>query len=184
MYVGTYHNVICKKTDKVMKFLKSGPLCSDAMSICLSSYISLCIHRWLYWSDTTNRSIQMVSVTGDRRSTIRTGNPCVNALSVNYWTHTLHWIDTCTFSIESLRLDGDSSTHSSPFASTVFFASALQVYNQKVYYAEGRGVYEADPAGGSEENQLFRSSPTRATGVKVVHPSQQPACRFLTRNRN
>jgi hypothetical protein len=117
----------------------------------------------------------MVSVTDDRRSIIHTNNPCVNALSIHYWSHTLYWIDTCTFAIESLRLDGDSSTHSFPLNEIIFFSTALQVYNGKVYYAEGDGVFEADPDGGTERRQLYSTAQTRATGVKVVHPSRQPS---------
>jgi hypothetical protein len=135
-------------------------------------------YGWLYWSDTTNRSIQMVSVTDDRRSIIHTNNPCVNALSIHYWSHTLYWIDTCTYAFESLRLDGDSSTHSSPFNEIISFSTALQVYNGKVYYAEGDGVFEADPDGETGRRQLYSTAQTRATGVKVVHPSRQPSCRF------
>ena len=117
----------------------------------------------------------MVSVTGDDRSNFHRGISCAYALSIDYSNHTLYWIDQCTFEIEALRLDGDSSTHSYPLDSTIFFASGLTIYQGILYWAEASGVFMANPFDSdAESEQVFVARNTRATGVQVVHPSQQP----------
>ena len=137
----------------------------------------MCIRRWLYWSDSTSRSIEMVSVQGDSRSTFHTNIDCANALTIDYASHIIYWIDQCTFEIESLRLDGDSMTHSFPLNSIIFFSSGVTIYENTLYWAGGSGIFSANRSESEnpEIKHIFITSNTRATGIQVVHPSQQPS---------
>ena len=138
-------------------------------------YVELHFHRWLYWSDTVSQSIQMVSVTGDGRQTFHSNTPCVTAMTVDYAFHTIYWIDMCTFLIESLRLDGDSSTHSFPLDASIFFPSGLTVYRDLLYWSASSGIFMGNTSVSNTVGvSVFTTRNTRATGVQVVHPSQQP----------
>lgn len=143
----------------------------------LVTHAHLHTHRWLYWSDSISESIEMVSVTGDDRSTFHEDIECATSMSIDYSLHTLYWINQCTYEIEALRLDADSSTHTYPLNSVIFFPSGLTTYNGVLYWAESNGVFKANSSDVNiEEQQIFttRNTGDRATGVKVVHQSQQP----------
>ena len=121
------------------------------------------------------QSIEMVSVTGDDRSTFHTDIQCALAMSIDYASHTLYWIDQCNFAIEALRLDGDSSTHTYPFNALIFFPSSVTVYHDLIFWAAASGLFRANQSdSGSGSVQIHTTVNTRATGVQVVHPSQQP----------
>ena len=116
----------------------------------------------------------MVSVTGDNRATFHGDLDQIGAMSVDYATHTLYWISQFTYEIEAIRLDRDASTHSYPFSRPIFFASAMAIYQNLLFWAETRGVYRANMDVEDDIVQMFATGSTRATGVQVVHPSQQP----------
>jgi hypothetical protein len=138
-------------------------------------------YRWLYWGDTTSSTIELVSVTGDDRSTFQPDVLCPSAMSIDYAAHRLYWIDQCTYEIETLRLDGDSSTHSFPLNTIIFFAAGLTVYDGVFYWASSSGISGAAMVGDSSETQaIYTTSGTRATGIQVVHPSRQPGGKQAT----
>ena len=122
-----------------------------------------------------------MSVTGDDRMFVRNGTACVSAISVVYSTHTLYWIDQCTYTIESLRLEGGTSARTIPLSTVVFFPSGLSLFNNRVYYSESRGIYSAEVDGGAGDVRLYRSGSVRSTGISIVHSSRQPSgmCREL-----
>ena len=138
--------------------------------------VFMCACRWLYWSDSTSNSIEMVSVRGDDRSTFHTNVACANTLSIDYTSHTLYWINHCSLEVEGLRLDGDTSTHAFPLDHDIFFPGGLTVFNGIFYLAEERGVISANVSREDEPDIriLYHTTGTRATGIQVVHPSQQP----------
>ena len=146
-------------------------------TVCVSVY-NMCVSRWLYWSDSRSESIEMVSVTGNNRSTFHGDVTCAQALSIDYSDHTLYWIDQCRYEIEAIRLDGDTSTHVYPFDVAIFFPSALANYNSELYFSAAQGIYKANRDSGEVE-QVYRISGTRGTGVQVVHPSNQPPGIYL-----
>lgn len=120
----------------------------------------------------------MVSVTGENHETFHGDLFCIQAMSVDYRTHTLYWINQCTYEVEAIRLDGDASTHAYPFNRPIFFASALAVYQNLLFWAESGGVYRANRDVEDDIVRMYATSGTRATGVQVVHPSQQPQGRL------
>lgn len=121
--------------------------------------------------------LERVSVTGDDRSTLRTDLMCVQVLTIDYASVSIYWIDHCLYEIQSLRLDGDETTHSFPFDSVIIFASGLVIYHDTFFWSEYNGVFEISKDEGEESmvtvvHRVSRGS--RCTGVQLVHPSMQP----------
>ena len=77
--------------------------------------------------------------------------------------------------IQSLRLDGDETTHTFPFHTTIVFASGLVIHNDTFFWSEQNGVFERENTNEAEVITVY-SAPQghRATGVQLVHPSVQP----------
>ena len=59
-----------------------------------------------------------------------------------------------------------------PFDAAIFFPSALENYNNELYWSAAQGIYKANRDSGEVE-LVYRISGTRGTGVQVVHPSNQ-----------
>ena len=118
----------------------------------------------------------MVSVRGDSHSTFHRDVSCVTTMTVDYTSHTIYWIDQCTFQIQSLRLDADSSTHSLTLDPSIFFPTGLSVFQDVLYWTAWSGVFKANQSDDNPEMELiFSTGSTRPTGLRVVHPSQQPS---------
>lgn len=116
----------------------------------------------------------MVSVAGDNRATFHEDLYQIQAMVVDYTTHTLYWISQYTYEIEALRLDRDANTHSYPFTRPIFFASAMTIYQNFLFWSESTGVYRANMDLEDNIVRMYATGSTRATGVQVVHPLQQP----------
>ena len=129
--------------------------------------------RWIYWTD--GSKLQKASITGDDQSTLRSNLYCVEVLTIDYSSLSIYWIDHCLYVIQSLRLDGDETTHTFPFYTTIIFASGLVIYNNTFFWSEQNGVFERENIDEAEVATLY-SAPQgqRATGVQLVHPSVQP----------
>jgi hypothetical protein len=130
-------------------------------------------YGWIYWTD--GNKLQKASVTGDDQSTLRNNLYCVQVLTIDYSSLSIYWIDHCLYVIQSLRLDGDATTHTFPFYTTIVFASGLVIYNNTFFWSEQNGVFERENANEAEVLTVYDAPQGhRATGVQLVHLSVQP----------
>ena len=137
------------------------------------------ILRWIYWIDGTN--LKKVSVTGDDISTLRSDLYCVNVLTIDYASVTIYWIDHCLYEIQSLRLDGDDTTHSFPFTTVIPFATGLVIKNDTFYWSEQGGVFERRNASDATVTTIYGlQRGFRATGLRLVHSTAQPQGIYIT----
>ena len=130
--------------------------------------------RWLYWTDQTSGSLEMGSINGGERESLITNLPCVQALTIDYPSHTVYWADTCLFSFQSMSLNGDRESLSYLFAQIVFFVSAMGKFNENLYWVEPSGIYTVGRSGDGYSAVMSASSNQRPISMQVVHPSQQP----------
>ena len=115
------------------------------------------------------------SVTGDAQSVLRSSLMCVNILAIDYASVTIYWIDQCLYTIQSLRLDGDDSTHSYPFSNAILFPTGLTIYNNTFYWSDQNGVYKRESNTDADVVIVYHAPQgSRATGVQLVYPSMQP----------
>ena len=135
--------------------------------------------RWVYWSD--GRNLNKASVTGDDISTLRSDLSCVNVLTIDYASVTIYWIDHCNYEIQSLRLDGDATTHSFSLTSTIIqFASGLVIQNDTFYWSDQDGVFETKNTADAVVRTIHGlRRGFRATGLQLVHPTVQPQGKAL-----
>ena len=99
----------------------------------------------------------------------------MNVLTIDYASTTIYWIDHCLYQIQSLRLDGDATSHSYPFTTFIFFASGLVIKNDTFYWSDQDGVFERKNLTNAIVNTIYdvpRGS--RATGLQLVHSTVQP----------
>jgi hypothetical protein len=130
-------------------------------------------YGWIYWIDGTN--LKKASVTGDDISTLRSDLFCVNVLTIDYASVTIYWIDQCLYEIQSLRLDGDVTTHFFPFTTDIPFATGLVIKNGTFYWSEQGGVFERQSASDATVTTIYRlQRGFRATGLQLVHSTVQP----------
>ena len=136
--------------------------------------------RWVYWSD--GNKLNKASVTGDDRSTLRSNLDCVNVLTIDYASVTIYWIDYCLYEIQSLRLDGDATTHSYPVTAYIFFASGLVIKNDTFYWSDQDGVFETRNTTGATVRTIYNvPRGSRATGLQLVHSTVQPQGAYIHR---
>ena len=138
------------------------------------------MYRWIYWSDRKRKSLEKASVTGDDRSILRSGFQCkVEALTIDY--PTIYWIDHCWYVINSLRLDGDPTTHRLLMGTTIVFPNGLAIYNDTLFWSEHAGVFQMANKQGAIKTTLYSTAEEeRCTGLQLVHSSRQPngMCKF------
>ena len=149
----------------------------EPLGIGLLAYFHTLFHcRWLYWTDLTSGSLEMGSINGGDRESLITGLFCVQALTIDYPTHTVYWADTCIYSFQSLSLSGDRETFSYPFSQigTVFFVSSMGKYAENLFWVEPSGIYMVERSGDGYRRVMSGSSTRRPLSLQVVHPSQQP----------
>ena len=131
-------------------------------------------YRWLYWTDQTSGSLEMGSINGGDRESLIANLPCVQALTIDYSSHTVYWADTCIFSFQSISLNGDRETLSYPFSRNVFFVSSMGMFEDNLFWVEPTGIYTVQRSGQGYRAVMAASSTRRPRSMQVVHPSQQP----------
>ena len=130
--------------------------------------------RWLYWTDQTSGSLEMGSINGGERQSLITDRPCLQALTIDYPTHTVYWADICLHEFQSLSLNGDRETVTYPFSQIVFFVSSMEKFASDLYWVEPSGIYVVERSGEGYRAVMSSSSSQRPISMQVVHPSQQP----------
>ena len=152
---------------------------SDSCNTHTHTHILIIWYRWIYWIDGTN--LKKASVTGDDISTLRSDLYCVNVLTIDYASVTIYWIDHCLYEIQSLRLDGDDTTHSFPFTTVIPFATGLVIKNDTFYWSEQGGVFERRNASDATVTTIYGlQRGFRATGLRLVHSTAQPQGIYIT----
>ena len=141
-----------------------------------------CTHihvRWLYWADRTTNSIERVAITGAARETLYTRVTCAAPLTLDYSSHTVYWIDYCSYRIESLNMNGDSSTHSAPVNKTIVFPSGITQLEDMIYWTEPTQIFAVNKTRGEPVVRLYRGySNNQLGGLEIVHTSKQPPSMF------
>jgi hypothetical protein len=131
---------------------------------------------WLYWTDQTGGSLEMGSINSGNRESLITGLPCVQALTIDYPSHTVYWADICRYSFQSLSLNGDRETFSYPFSQLheVYFVSSMGKFNDNLFWVQPIGIFMVESSGDGYRVVMNASSTQRPLAMQVVHPSQQP----------
>lgn len=116
-----------------------------------------------------------MAVIGAVRETLYTQVTCAAPLTLDYSTHTVYWIDYCSYRIESLNMNGDSSTHSTPVSKTIVFPSGITQLKDMIYWTEPTQIFAQNKTRGESVVQLYRGySNNKLGGLEVVHTSKQP----------
>lgn len=104
-------------------------------------------------------------------------------LTLDYSSHTVYWIDYCSYRIESLNMNGDSSTHSAPVSKTIAFPSGITQLEDMIYWTEPTQIFAVNKTRGEPVVQLYRGySNNKLGGLEIVHTSKQPPSMFWLSN--
>ena len=122
-----------------------------------------------------------IGVDGRGRATIKshTGE-CVQALAVDFVTQSVFWVDSCSYTLESIHIDGHQTSNIVQVRLPSGLRSeGISIFNNYLYWTEsglsGATIKRLDRVIGEpvveEVSQVYHSI---IGGVEVVHPSKQP----------
>ncbi len=146
-------------------------VCVDIFQLLFS-----CSLRWIFWLDTTG-SIERVGVDGRAREVIRSGlgASCIQALTLDFASFTIYWTNRCSFSLESVRMDGNRAYTSVTLGT--LSSIGVSLFNDFLYWTDSfnQGLYRVNRTAGTPATRVIgRRIDGIFGGVEVVHPSKQP----------
>ena len=116
-----------------------------------------------------------MAVTGDAVEILHTEGTCNWPITLDYSTHTIYWMDYCLYRIESLNMNGDSSTHSVPVRKTILFSYGISQFEDMIYWTEPTKLFGVNKSTGQPIVELYRGySNNQLAGLEVVHANRQP----------
>ena len=140
--------------------------------------------RWLYWLNFENSTLEVAAVTGEGREILATGQVyvysffqrCVWSLTVNYAEHVLYWFNSCFSQMESVNMNGSQYARSNLSRYSTYDSYGIANLNDTIFWTQDRSVYSTDKLPGEPVVRITMTSRSegRTTGIKVIHPLQQP----------
>lgn len=127
--------------------------------------------------DNEGEAIERIGIDGRGRETIRSSlGPCVDAMTIDFSSFTLFWLDRCSFTLESIRMDGVRTSSSILIVLSSLSSVGISVFGDFIVWSDSfngnvRGVNR------TVGNAVIEVSQTMVTifgGVEVVHPDKQP----------
>ena len=136
------------------------------------SYI---FYRWIYWIDRLTETLERATIQGDAIWTLQNNVRCVWPLTLNYYTHTVYWIDYCNIRLESVRMEGSPEKNSLPVSNVELSLSfGITDFEDFLYWTQSNTVLSINKTAGLVEEVYSSSSGEGIDGIKLVHPSKQP----------
>lgn len=102
---------------------------------------------------------------------------CVDAMTLDFPTFTIFYLDRCTISLKSVRIDGIRTSSSLSLSFSSLTSLGISIYEDFVYWTDSstsslrRVNWTTTGAPAVEVTQPIRSL---FGGVEVVHPNKQP----------
>lgn len=136
-------------------------------------------HRWIYWTDVANGTIERVSVTGDGQEIIvgSLGSRCIAPIVLDYFAQVVHWIDNCDFSLRSATITGNQVNGNVRIVRSGNRASSrgLALYEDIIYWCETANVYGVNKTTGTPVELVYAGTTSNPfESLTVVHPNKQP----------
>lgn len=116
---------------------------------------------------------------GQGRATIKanTGR-CVEALTIDFVTQSVFWVDRCDFKLESIRIDGEQTSNFFQVHLGTIFSQGISIFDNYLYWTSNSGlsatVKRLDSVTGQPVVEVTSSLRGLLGGIEVVHPSKQP----------
>ena len=134
--------------------------------------------RWVFWVDKRTETIERIGVNGMGREIIKSNiGTCVEAMTMDFPSFTIFYLDDCTLNLKSVRMDGVRTSSSLFLPLTSLISTGISVYEDFIYWADSstfsvRRVNRTIPRPQVVDvNYRVRSL---LGGVEVVHPVKQP----------
>ena len=140
-------------------------------------------HRWIFWTNNQEGSIERVAVTGEARQLVR-GNlgKCVWPLEIDYSQQTVYWVNTCENTVRSLQIgDGNSELQSADrvtIDSSFMGTTSMTLFESVLYWNEAgtvKGTNKSINLG--DIVQIYQASESLSivsVAVELVHAGKQP----------
>lgn len=128
--------------------------------------------------DRLKMTIERIGVDGRGRDVIRhTRNTCIDAMTLDFSSFSIFWLDRCASRLQSVRVDGILAASSISISFPAVTASGMSVYEDYVYWPDSstKSLRRVNHTAGEPVVQVSQTFlPTVFGGVEVVHPSKQP----------
>ncbi len=94
---------------------------------------------------------------------------------MDYYSQTVYWADYCNYQLESAAMDGSGEV-TSLRVSNIQISYGIALFEETLFWTQSTVVLAVNKKTGGSGMEIFRSSSSeRVNGIKVVHPSKQPA---------
>ena len=121
--------------------------------------------------------IERIGIDGRGREIIQSSlGLCVNAMTIDFSSFTIFWLDGCTFTLESVRMDGVRTTSSISIVLSSLSSVGISVYKDFIVWSDSfnRNVRGVNTTVGNAVIDVSQTLLTVFGGVEVVHPDKQP----------
>ena len=108
---------------------------------------------------------------------------CVQAITLDFITQSVYWVNTCLHRLESVRIDGADTSEVFKVQLSPLHSIGISIFENYLYWtATSRFNYIArlNRTSGATVTQV--TNRVSARGIEVVHPSRQPEISKLTIN--
>lgn len=127
--------------------------------------------------DKDRETIERIGVNGQGREVIKSNlGTCVDAMTLDFPTFTIFYIDRCSFKVKSIRMDGVRTSSSLSLSLSSLISKGISVYEDFVYWTDTStfSVRGVNWTIGEPVVQVTETIRTFFGGVEVVHPKKQP----------
>ena len=142
--------------------------------------ITLCIYRWLYWTDWGQvAKIERISMDGNdssRQILHNTDLAWPNCLTIDYSTETLYWADAQLNKIETSKVDG--SNRRILTTNLILHPFGLTYHSGYLYWSDWQTDQITMTQVSTPDNVsvVVSTLDTEPMGIEVVALSRQPIC--------
>lgn len=138
--------------------------------------------RWVFWVDHNRQTIERIGVNGRGREIIKSIanlGSCVEAMTLDFPTFTIFYIDRCSIKVMSVRMDGVRTSSSLSLSLQSLISKGVSVFQDFIYWTDS-STFSVRGVNRTTGDPVVKVSPTIRTlfgGVEVVHPKKQPICK-------
>lgn len=132
----------------------------------------------MFWVDRERQTIERIGVNGAGREVVKGSlGSCVEPMTLDFPTFTIFYLDRCSISVKSVRMDGVRTSSSLTLSLGSLISSGISVYEDFIYWTDSstfsiRGVNRTII--GAPLVEVIRPLPSLFGGIEVVHPDKQP----------
>lgn len=129
--------------------------------------------------DNHRQTIERIGVNGLGREVIKINSnlgTCVEAMTLDFPTFTIFYIDRCSIRVMSIRMNGVRTSSSLSLSLPSLVSKGVSVFEDFVYWTDSStfSVRGVNRTVGEPVVQVSRTIRTLFGGVEVVHPKKQP----------